>query len=280
MQPSDKYWDSIALGAKSDRVIAAETGHSKYQVERARMYRGLPSSGRAKSTKQRPKPEPRFRYDWSKEPLGKEPDSVIADRLGCARSVVHNARARRGIKAFVPAEIDWVAMGIGVKPDGEVGALTGRTKQTIRKLRKRLGIAPARAAHARYSIDWSAIDLHAKKTNAELAEELGCKRGAISYHRCKAGIKPQSPQVDWERAMELCQSYSDAVVAALLETTTRKVAARRVKAIGRRQRRKPVDLARLGKEFDYVLAAEHGVAESTIWRRRQELGIPPMRAQP
>jgi DNA-binding CsgD family transcriptional regulator len=38
---------------------------------------------------------------WERIPLGKEPDSDIADRLGCHRSTVRDARVKLGIATYV-----------------------------------------------------------------------------------------------------------------------------------------------------------------------------------
>ncbi len=49
--------------------------------------------------------QPRRLIDWAAQPLGAEPDSAIAARLGCSHRVVAQARIRRGIpshRATVP----------------------------------------------------------------------------------------------------------------------------------------------------------------------------------
>lgn len=70
------------LGILSDLEIREKFGLSAYQVAEARRRRGMDSP---------------TRINWSKQGLGKEPDSDIARRTGSTVSAVARARRLRGI---------------------------------------------------------------------------------------------------------------------------------------------------------------------------------------
>lgn len=46
----------------------------------------------------------RLPIDWDAQPLGREFDFEIAERLGCSTSAVFNQRAKRGIRPFIQTE--------------------------------------------------------------------------------------------------------------------------------------------------------------------------------
>ena len=132
--------------------------------------------------------------DWDQVPdLGKVPDRVIADRLGCSLSAVHRQRKARGIPRHRP---DWdsVAEDFGVVADCVIAKRLGCSNSTVGIERRRRGIAKAphhggspRDTHPRY--DWNlAKNWWGHASDAEIAKLLGCSRNAVHLHRKRRGI--------------------------------------------------------------------------------------------
>ena len=86
--------------------------------------------------------------DWDAQPLGRIPDTWIAEDLGCRANAVARARQARGIPPAdprsIPRGIDWSA-----ELDDEVIAeRLGVTRQAVCLARRRRRLPPASPPHA------------------------------------------------------------------------------------------------------------------------------------
>jgi superfamily II DNA or RNA helicase len=81
---------------KNNRQIGREF-HLDHNVVRTRRPANLPSPSSH--------PNRKMPIDWDAQPLGKEPDKDIANRLGRSTSTVTEARTRRGIDKFRPVSV-------------------------------------------------------------------------------------------------------------------------------------------------------------------------------
>lgn len=127
--------DATALRAAIDRLGAVAE-----RLEAA--VAALPARSTARSTARG--------IDWDAQPLGVEPDPVIAERLGVSRQSVYMARRARGIPAVngpsAPrAGIDWDAQPLGVEPDPVIAERLGVHESSVGEARRRRGIPAYRA---------------------------------------------------------------------------------------------------------------------------------------
>ncbi len=85
--------------------------------------------------------------DWDAAPLGEMSDGEIAKMYGVAQPVVCNARNRRGIAPFSPrcAAVDWASTPLGELPDAALAERLGVSQPTVTRHRNRLGIPPFKA---------------------------------------------------------------------------------------------------------------------------------------
>ena len=80
------------LGTLTDYRFARILGISREAVRQQRARRGIPAKS-PRNTK--PKG-----IDWDQQPLGKEPDAVLAEALGVSCSSVYRARELRRIPKY------------------------------------------------------------------------------------------------------------------------------------------------------------------------------------
>lgn len=78
--------------------------------------------------------------DWNAQPLGQEPDTHIARRLGVMHSGVRNQRLKRGIAAFPKGKVDWSTVVWGEMCDVDMARLLGVRPQSVSKMRRKLGV--------------------------------------------------------------------------------------------------------------------------------------------
>jgi len=137
--------------------------------------------------------------DWDAEPLGVESDTDIARRLGCCRSAVSAARARRGIPRATRPH-DWDAEPLGVESDAEIARRTGMSEPAVARARRLRGIpARPRVARPRTQGLWSWVRWDdyplGVLPDAEVARMAGVVPGAASRARRKRHMPCPPPAV-------------------------------------------------------------------------------------
>ena len=143
------------------------------------------------------------KIDWSAQPLGREPDTVIARKLGMCVSSVRRARWSREIPAAPPVsntsssllkdEISkpetrsrspWdLEPELGVVPDRELAGKHGVSADAIRAARFRRKIPSVRP----YS-NWEKDPKLGKMFDSELAELRGISISAVTSARRRRGV--------------------------------------------------------------------------------------------
>ena len=163
--------------------------------------------------------------DWSKQPLGKIPDSAIALTLGCHQAAVTAARKGLGIPRC-PARnysgIDWDAQPLGKEPDSTLAARLGLSAEAVSFARRRCGI-PAWSR----TVAWDDQPL-GRETDAKIALRLRVGIGAVSAARRARGIPSMSnsKDIDW-RAQPLGHESDGSIAERLGCSKTAVCAARK-----------------------------------------------------
>ena len=283
-QRTQYSWADQPLGMVPDAFLAKRLGVGKTTVLRARNQLGIAPFDPSRSKKG---------IDWDTQPLGKMPDSEIALSLGVATSVVLNARKCRGIRHFgLPSlDADWDNLPLGEVTDEALARLLGTTQATVTRQRNKRGILPSKATY---------ITQEGEGANyPEALIDLYWHEKSIP-HRFQPKIGPYRP--DW-------LIYGDTLVEyAGFSASNRWGEAYKVRLEHKRlylvaagwkvQVIWPVDLGKydlgllpevsgdsipgginwskepLGLLSDTDLAAQLGVTQSTVTRRRNLLGIP------
>ena len=137
--------------------------------------------------------------DWLKQPLGKVPDRVIAEKLNVSLFVVEKNRRRLNIKSYRvhKINIDWSKQPLGKIPDGQIAEKLNVSRSFISKNRTRLGIKPIREIK-KYNIDWSKVPL-GKEKDSVLARKLNVPYMTIRHHRISKGIPTYNSSIDWDK---------------------------------------------------------------------------------
>jgi len=78
--------------------------------------------------------------DWGSQPLGLEPDAVIAARIGVDRRTVCRARHRLGIPPM--RAVDWPSLPLGQVSDAIVARMAGCSRSKVQRRRDERGIEP------------------------------------------------------------------------------------------------------------------------------------------
>lgn len=132
--------------------------------------------------------------DWSKvEDLGKIPDCIIAERLGCNKSVVERSRRRLGISGCKPSSWRRRKSRINWDKIDDLG------KTSCRKIAQRLGCSDTLVLLACNKrniklkgkhINWKAIPDLGKIWDLTIAKRLGVAQTTVSSARRRLGIPP------------------------------------------------------------------------------------------
>lgn len=88
-------WSQLPLGEAPDNDIAIQYGLRASTVSAARRRLSIPPFHKSKGSSSTTKG-----IDWDEVPLGRAPDAYFAKQYGVSRSVVSNARSRRGILGY------------------------------------------------------------------------------------------------------------------------------------------------------------------------------------
>lgn len=129
---------------------------------------------------------PRLPIDWSTQPLGQEPDGVIAERVGASRGTVAYWRKKAGIPAFQqerPTVTNWDAQPLGKVPDAEIARRLGVAPTSVRAQREKRKIPPFEPPQ----VDWDAQPF-GEVSDAEIAIRTGCSKNTVGAQRRKRGI--------------------------------------------------------------------------------------------
>ena len=132
--------------------------------------------------------------DWSAQPLGEEPDSTIAARLGCSAPVVRRAREAAGLPLF--GRIDWASEPLGVESDGVIARRLGCSPEAVFYARKQRGIPAVNQQRPDCDPDVFHAEL-GTCSDRLIAERHGLSRGQVRHARDKAGIPPK--RIDWSK---------------------------------------------------------------------------------
>ena len=120
---------------------------------------------------------------------------------------------------------------LGTRPDRVVGRLLGRTKLSIQKRRRSLGIAPSAESLAKNTRFWTPErdTLVGTGRDADVARKLGCSTRAVAFRRRQLEIpKPDSKRRLWTAEEEtLLGTMPDAKLAKQLHRKVAAVAERR-----------------------------------------------------
>jgi len=258
----------------------AKVHHNTIHHERRR--RGIPSF--------RPMSEPVRWTEAMIRKLGTATDREVAAELGVPLGSVGRKRRILGIPPFTrqsgsgrpgyPWSAEEVAC-LGKVPDRALAAEMGLSTATVANKRLSLGIAPC---HQRPKpVHWTEemIDLLGKIPDMEIARRFSISSTSVVQKRRRLGIAPVMDRRGIELTPELIR-----LLLTLPPTEVRrrtglnlKTIAKFQKALGTRKRPSelrysPEVVARMGKEPDYVIAADLGVSDSAVRLKRHELGIP------
>lgn len=129
---------------------------------------------------------PPLPIDWSAQPLGREPDGAIAERVGASVATVAYWRKKAGIPAFQqkrPTGTDWDAQPLGKVPDAEIAQRLGVARSAVTRQRVKRGIPPFEVPQ----VDWDAQPF-GEVSDAEIAIRTGCSKNTVGAQRRKRGI--------------------------------------------------------------------------------------------
>lgn len=124
---------------------------------------------------------------WDAQPLGNMTDRELARRLRVNTETVRSARKRRGITSFRRSMVDRCGARalLGTAPDHVVASRCGlKSESTVRKLRRRAGIAPY---HVHPAIDWSCFPL-GQAWDEDVGALAGVSHSAVAQARKARGI--------------------------------------------------------------------------------------------
>lgn len=151
----------------------------------------------------------------------------------CAASIASALKARG--KDVTEAEvktpqIDWVVIGLGTRPDREIGRDLGVCYKTVAYQRVLRGI-PAFGTRGQKivteKIDWDSVGLGTISDNG-MAKKLGVSRLTVMTARCSRSIpqfKPSSAGIDWTKVP--LGEHSDQALADILGVSRATVASHR-----------------------------------------------------
>ena len=126
----------------------------------------------------------RKNIDWGQVPLGEEPDTALAKRLGVSPAAVKWQRDARGILAFHAVrrrlDLGHVRDVLGTASDREIAERHGLGIWQISYARRKLGISPRRTS-------WDEFPL-GEVFDADLAEALGVDFTCVHEARTRRGI--------------------------------------------------------------------------------------------
>jgi hypothetical protein len=222
--------------------------------------------------------------------LGKEPDRVLAQELGCSLNTVWQQRKNRGIPSFRKHQ-RWrwesVVNRLGKEADCILAEELGCSPGHIFRQRQKRGIPRFKGHHRRRRpfFDWKRVaDRLGKVPDVILAKELGCSRAAVRQQRTRRGIRcfrPLASHFDFAKYHSLFGKQSDRSIAKLIEcshemaTEYRKT--QKISGLDSRW----IDWAKwdskLGTISDHELAKQIGCCDQAVLRRRHALGIPSTR---
>lgn len=177
-------WALVPLGAESDRAIAKRLGIPRRIVAARRKAQGIqPYAGIQKAARTGLATRPRrrrLRINWAMQPLGRETDQAIADRIGTSANIVYRARRRLGIPSYTASRrtVDWDLQPLGFFMDKEIAVRLGVTPEIVRRERLRRGIprAPLRVHKSSRMIERNGES----RTMADWARAAGLPRSVLS----------------------------------------------------------------------------------------------------
>lgn len=295
-------WDKIPLGKVRDRDIAAQYGMPIRTVTQARFRRGI----RAEWTKERidwskqdlSRPSAEISkelgvtyeavreakrrhgfptkkvFDWDNIPLGKEPDQVIAKRLGCSAKFVCTQRRKRGITRWRPVPVDVTKLPLGKKTDKAIAKSIGVHPTYITKARAKLGIK----AFKRPKLGWADKAPLGQLPDRVIAKKFSVSVESVRRARKERGIPPikRGNDIDWDK--QPLGELSDCEIARRLEVSVGWVRNARLKRgiNTRAQHRNDVDWLKqpLGYERDSSIGKRLNVDRSVVASVRVARGIP------
>ena len=134
-------WDQVDLTRPTTELVE-ELQVSRQRICQVRQERGVPAP--------EPPRDPFFQEAfWDSLPLGKIPDTAIAEELGCSASTVRKARLLRGITTSPysrrPHNVNWSSLPLGKINDCEIARRLQKKGHvvsiaTVARNRRRLGI--------------------------------------------------------------------------------------------------------------------------------------------
>lgn len=215
------------------------------------------------------------KINWDEQPLGEDPDIVLAQKLGVNRGLVCAARLDRGIphSGAVTRE-SYENAKIGLVPDWQVAARLSIEECQVKHYRTRHNIPSVRAKtkEVKKTINWDEQPL-GKISDESLGKRLGVCAHYVSEARRIRGIT-SSRRHDWD-SVDL-GVRSDAQIAKEIGGTRS-----RVGQVRRERGIPPFDpLAinweeqRLGLVPDTEIARALRVSNRTVGNHRRRLGIP------
>lgn len=160
------------------------------------------------------------------EDLGKVPDRVIAERLGCGAAWVRRKRSEKGISPFQPQKgrvttdpnINWDLIPLGIKTDTQIGEELGMSYLMVSYYRKKRGISSFAEARKQRLKSVPLDVLMARGNTQELAKKLGYK-GIGRIGKLRAAIDPSRvlPRMDPEEKKKLLSELDTTLSGTLQE---------------------------------------------------------------
>jgi transcriptional regulator with XRE-family HTH domain len=220
-------------------------------------------------------------------------DREVAQQLGLSRVTVLRRRKALNIppKTRTPTRLtdESIVAKLGTVSDAELGRQYGVTRERIRQIRSRHGIAKYEE-----KTDWASVESRlGVDTDESIARTLGVSAQMVRQRRKDLGLKktfvtPLERQLDarddivrnWRDLLGKTTDYKLAKAWGLTAPAVQRLRQR----LGRPPAclppaakvdwEDPANLARLGVEPDGKLAREWGVSTTTIVSKRKRLGIP------
>ena len=267
-----------------DRQLAKLAGVHPVTIFQERKQRNIPPF--------RPIEEPvRWTPAMIRE-LGSDTDSAVAAALRIPFSAVGRKRRLLGIPPFVrqaprrrqPREIDWKPEDLarlGKMSDRALAKKLRISTGSVLGKRQRLGIAPWRARPTRVVWTGKMVKLLGKVADAEIARRFSISADTVTHKRRRLRIPPVMDRRGIERTAKLRQLLHlpptevrrrTGLSLTTIWKLTRKLGIRSLRPS--QLRYNPEIIARMGKEPDYVIAADIGASDSAVRQKRRALGIP------
>ena len=172
------------------------------------------------------------RIDWDKQPLGKEPDAVIAKSLGVSKKKVYDERTKRNIPSHRSSRIDWDTLPLGEMSDSELAKIVKVSQPTVSSQRRKRNIPvyeDPEISEAR-NVDWDSVSF-GSKTDDSISKELGVHKWRVFAERKKRNIQScrevKQRSIDWDS--QPLGEVPDREIADLLQVSRGTVANERNK---------------------------------------------------